>query len=242
MQSELKDTLVQVSPSLPLSFASLGEYGWKAVPHLTALCCGQHPQPPSLASVDLEKLHYKVWPTNAPLFFRHCSEQCLFSKYITISIKLKYSKTDQFRKGVKLVMGRTNDNLCTVTALLSYLIHHGDAPGPLFQWDNHTPLSKSKFVDHVHHALLAANVPAHLNAGHSSCIGAATTAASAGIEDSTIQTLGCWKSSSYLLYISWAPLIWQMYPPPWHSALFNCHRHLQYLFVLIIIVLYLYLL
>ena len=46
-------------------------------------------------------------------------------------------------------MGRTNDNLCTVTTLLSYLIHHGDAPGPLFQWDNHTPLSKSKFVDHV---------------------------------------------------------------------------------------------
>ena len=77
-------------------------------------------------------------------------------------------------------MGRTNDNLCPVTALLSYLIHHGDAPGPLFQWDNHTPLSKSKFVDHVHLALLAANIPAHLNAGHSSRIGAVTTAASAG--------------------------------------------------------------
>ena len=124
----------------------------------------------------------------------------------TISIKLKHSKTDQFRKGVNLVMGRTNDNLCPVTALLSYLVHQGDHPGPLFQWDNHTPLSKSKFVDHVRHALLAANVPAHLYTGHSFRIGVATIAASAGIEDSTIQTLGRWKSSAYLLYIRLEPL------------------------------------
>ena len=123
----------------------------------------------------------------------------------TISIKLKHSKTDQFRKGVNLVIGRTNDDLCPVTALLSYLVHRGDAPGPLFQWDNHTPLSKSKFVDHVRHALLAANVPAHLYTGHSFRIGAATTAASAGTEDSTIQTLGRWKSSAYLLYIRLGP-------------------------------------
>ena len=71
-------------------------------------------------------------------------------------------------------MGRTNDDFCPVTALLSYLIHRGDAPGPLFQLDNHT-LSKSKFVNHVHHALLADNVPAHLYTGHSFHIKAATT-------------------------------------------------------------------
>ena len=88
----------------------------------------------------------------------------------TISIKLKRSKMDQFKKGVKLVMGRTNDDLCLVTALLPYLIYCGDAPGPLFQWDNHTPLSKSKFVNHIHPALLAANVPAHLYTGHSFCV------------------------------------------------------------------------
>ena len=123
-------------------------------------------------------------------------------------------------------MGRTNDDLCPVTALLSYFIHRGDTPGPLIKWENHTPLSKSKFVDHVRHALLAANVPAHLYTGHSFHIGASTTAASAGIEDSTIQTLGHWRSSAYLLYIRLNPLISQNYPPPWHSALFNCHRHL----------------
>jgi len=122
-----------------------------------------------------------------------------------ISINLKQSKTDQLRKGVKLVIGRTNDDLCPISALLSYLSHRGNTPGPLFQWDNQMPLSKSKFVEHVHQALVAANIPAHLFTGHSFRIGAATTAASAGIEDSTIQTLGRWKSSAYLSYIRLNP-------------------------------------
>ena len=42
-------------------------------------------------------------------------------------------------------------------------------------------------------------------AGHSFRIGAATTVAMAGLEDSAIQTLGRWKSSSYLLYIRMNP-------------------------------------
>ena len=189
-----------------------------------------------------------LWATSTTIFFGFCrsgevTAQCepkfdlqthlCFSDIAVdnallpsiISIKLKYSKTDQFRKGMILYMERTNDNLCPVTALLSYLIHRGDAPGLLFQWDNHTPLSKSKFVNHVCHALLAANVPAHLYTGHSFHIRAAT-AAPAGIENSKIQTLGHWKCSAYLPYIRLYPLIWRICPPPWHSALFNYHQHL----------------
>ena len=168
-----------------------------------------------------------LWATSTTIFFGFCrsgevTAQCepkfdlqthlCFSDIAVdnallpsiISIKLKYSKTDQFRKGMILYMERTNDNLCPVTALLSYLIHRGDAPGLLFQWDNHTPLSKSKFVNHVCHALLAANVPAHLYTGHSFHIRAAT-AAPAGIENSKIQTLGHWKCSAYLPYIRLYP-------------------------------------
>jgi len=66
-------------------------------------------------------------------------------------------------------------------------------------------LSKSKFVDHIHQALVAANIPAGLFTGHSFHIKAVTTAALAGIKDSTIQTLGCWKSSACLSYIRLNP-------------------------------------
>ena len=122
-----------------------------------------------------------------------------------ISIKIKTSKTDQCRSGYKVVLGRTDNCLCPVSALLSYLALRENFSGPLFHWQNKTPLSKPKFVEDVRKALLSANLPAHLYAGHSFCIGAATTAAAAGIEDSTIQTLGRWKSSSYLLHIRLNP-------------------------------------
>ena len=75
-----------------------------------------------------------------------------------ISLNIIQSKTDQFRKGVKVVIGRTNDDLCPVYTLLSYLSHRGNFPGPLFCWHNKTPFSKMKFVGHVRLGLLRANL------------------------------------------------------------------------------------
>ena len=70
---------------------------------------------------------------------------------------------------------------------------------------NRIPQSKTKFIEATRQALSTANFPAKDYAGHSFTIGAATTAATAGLEDSTIQTLGRWKSSSYKLYIRTSP-------------------------------------
>ena len=122
-----------------------------------------------------------------------------------LSIRLKCSKTDQERRGVRVVVGRTGNDLCPVTALLNYLAARGDKPGPLFRWMDGSPLSRTRFVAEVRKALSQANLPASSFAGHSFRIGAATTAASAGVEDSTIQTLGRWKSDSYLLYVRLEP-------------------------------------
>ena len=122
-----------------------------------------------------------------------------------IFLLIKQSKTDQAREGVKVYMGKTGDDVCPVKALLHFLRLRGSKAGPLFVWKDGSPLQKPQFNKAVKLALTQAKLPAEKFAGHSFRIGAATTAASAGLEDSTIQTLGRWKSSSYLLYIRLEP-------------------------------------
>ena len=122
-----------------------------------------------------------------------------------LAIQLKKSKSDPFRKGVKIVLGRTQNELCPVSALLSYLQRRGQKPGPLFLWNDGRALTRESFVKAVRGALRKANLPADQFAGHSFRIGAATTAATMGLEDSLIQTLGRWKSTAYLLYIRLDP-------------------------------------
>ena len=109
---------------------------------------------------------------------------------------------DQEKKGVTVVIDKTGDDICPVSALLSYLALRGNKPGPLLQWEDGSPLSKPKFVKEVRAALTTAKLPAH---NFAFCQGAVTTAAMVGIQDLTIQTLGRWKSSAYLLYIKTHP-------------------------------------
>lgn len=118
-----------------------------------------------------------------------------------IHLTLKASKTDPFRKGVTISVGRTGKQLCPVVALLAYLSVRGGQEGPLFQHYDQRPLTKAAFVDHVRRTLTLAGVDDRNYAGHSFRIGAATAAATAGVDDSLIQTLGRWKSSAYLAYI-----------------------------------------
>ena len=58
------------------------------------------------------------------------------------------------RKGVLIVLGKTNQcPLCPVSALLSYLVARGKAPGPLLMWSNGQFLSRVQFVREVRKAL-----------------------------------------------------------------------------------------
>ena len=116
-------------------------------------------------------------------------------------MRLKKTKTDPFREGVKITIGASGDDICPVAALLAYLAQRGSRPGPLFLWHDNTPLTKTQFGVEVRKALGKAKLPAEQFAGHSFRIGAATTAATVGIEDSVIQTMGRWKSAAYLLYV-----------------------------------------
>ena len=49
-----------------------------------------------------------------------------------MTVHLKSSKTDPFRRGVSLVFGTGNTKICPVAAVLSYMVRRGLAPGSPF--------------------------------------------------------------------------------------------------------------
>ena len=118
-----------------------------------------------------------------------------------IRVKIKQSKTDPFRQGIELFIGRTGSDICPVKALLNYLVVRGPAEGPLFSFPDGTYLTRQRLVVAVRQALEKAGLDARKYCGHSFRIGAATTAAKKGMEDSVIKTLGRWRSLAYLEYI-----------------------------------------
>ena len=118
-----------------------------------------------------------------------------------VCVHLKRSKCDQFGKGVDVFIGRTYDYICPVVALLTYMAQQGQQEGPFFRFQDGFPLIKAQFVTRFRAALEEAGVSCCHYSGHSFRIGAATAAAKAGIEDSTVQLLGRWTSSAFLTYI-----------------------------------------
>ena len=107
----------------------------------------------------------------------------------------------QFGTGADIIVGSTGLPLCPVTAILKYIAVRGPAAGVFFRRAATQPALKAWFIEQLREILTAVGLPRQQYAGHSFRIGAATTAAIAGVEDSTIQTLGCWHSAAYLQYI-----------------------------------------
>ena len=111
--------------------------------------------------------------------------------------------TVQLSHGFKDPGIKTGDDLFPLSALLNYLSRRGNKAGTLLAPCCHPggwhPVVKNK-IPGCNIALSAAHLPAKDYAGHIFRIGI-TTAAMTDLEDSTIQTLGHWKSSSYQLNI-----------------------------------------
>jgi len=120
-------------------------------------------------------------------------------------VLLRHSKTDPFSAGIRLCLGRTGNILCPVSAVLGYLAIRPPNAGPLFLFEDGTPLSRAHLVTHLREALLQAGIDTNGYSGHGFRIGAASTAARAGFRDSFIQTLGHWKSSAFTAYIRTPP-------------------------------------
>ena len=115
-----------------------------------------------------------------------------------LRITIKQSKTDPFRQGIN---SKTASAPCPVKAMLNYLKVRGSDPGPLFRFKNGQFLTRDRLVQHLRDVLKRLGIDPKKYCSHSFQIEAATTAASRGVEDSVIKTLGRWKSQAYQEYV-----------------------------------------
>ena len=150
------------------------------------------------------------------------SSRLLTRQAVTISstgdalcLVLPQSKTDPSRKGVTLVVARSDpgDIACPVQAMVDYFAStaHFALPGsPLFFRTNasHTkllPWTRAYVLRRLALCLEQAGIDARGFSGHSFRRGAATTAAHNNLGGYEIQLLGRWKSDAYKAYIDTPP-------------------------------------
>ena len=61
-----------------------------------------------------------------------------------VAVHLCHSKTDIFGVGATIYLGHVDGPICPVKALLAYLSLRGASPGPLFVFQDGSPLSRSR--------------------------------------------------------------------------------------------------
>ena len=122
-------------------------------------------------------------------------------------LTLKQSKTDPFRRGVQIKLFCVGSSICPKCQLHEYLaLRTAVFPTSLqtdscFVNDYGEPLSRAEFIHHLKVILSACGYNATAYSGHSFRSGAATSAASANIQDHLIKVMGRWSSDSYCRYI-----------------------------------------
>ena len=118
-----------------------------------------------------------------------------------MSVRIKISKTDPFRSGHTIIVGKTDQAICPVRAMQTFLSLRGTSTGPLFQHLSGSPLTKVGLTSETRQLLSMSGLQPSQYAGHSYRIGAATTSASVGLPPWLIKTLGRWSSDCYEKYI-----------------------------------------
>ena len=66
-----------------------------------------------------------------------------------VFLTIKASKTEPFRKGLKLYLPRTDRLLCPISSLSYFLHRRGNLPGPLFIFSDGTALSRRHVTDRL---------------------------------------------------------------------------------------------
>ena len=125
-----------------------------------------------------------------------------------MELNLPSSKTDPFRKGIKLTIAATYDRGCPVLAMqrLRAIDTHRPEHAPLFcigKLEQHA-FTREYVVRRLQELATAVGLGQGTWNGHSFRRGAATWAAEIGISENEIQTLGRWRSDAYKTYIEFS--------------------------------------
>ena len=135
------------------------------------------------------------------------------AKYVSISsgelltVRVKYSKTDDRNIGFTITLGCSKSNVCSHCSLRGMISTRRDLgysmvpDSPLFLLSSGMPLTKQIFVSTTRKYLKVLNLDPARYSGHSFRAGCATTAATVGLADYEIQLLGRWTSSAYQRYV-----------------------------------------
>ena len=96
-------------------------------------------------------------------------------------VRLKVSKTDPYRQGQIIVIGKTNSPLCPISAMVAYLNSRPSSldSGPIFVYVSAASLTWEKLTRETRLLISKGSLDSSEFTGHSFRIGAATTAASA---------------------------------------------------------------
>ena len=119
----------------------------------------------------------------------------------TITIHLRQSKTDPFRRGHSITIQATSTSTCPVHAMNLFSDLTTNRTGPLYCGGRFNPLSREQLTRALRMLLQLAGHDQNSYASHSFRIGAATTAAAAGLPTWLIKAMGRWSSDAYQSYI-----------------------------------------
>ena len=131
-----------------------------------------------------------------------------------VTVFIQQSKTDPFRQGHTMAIYATETSTCPVRAINQYAdeITTAQQVGPLFHGGRFSPLTRQQLTSALRHLLQHTEYNQQHYASHSFRIGAATTAAAAGLPAWLIKILGRWSSEAYQSYIHPSPMVLQSVP------------------------------
>ena len=130
----------------------------------------------------------------------------------SVTIHLQQSKTDPFRRGHFITLQATSTSTCPVRAFSQFAELTTLHSGPVYHGGRFTPFSRDQLSSVLRRLLQQAGYQQDSYSSHNFRIGAATTAAAAGLPVWLIKTLGRWSSDAYQTYIQCPSEILQSIP------------------------------